>query len=92
MIGALSGADPAGGGTECRYGETGKGDRPAPPERWPEKKNARPDKRSGVKNTGGQGRNRTTDTRIFSPLLYQLSYLAMRIIRCSWRISIGFIC
>ena len=25
---------------------------------------------------GGQGRNRTTDTRIFSPLLYQLSYLA----------------
>jgi hypothetical protein len=27
---------------------------------------------------GGQGRNRTTDTRIFSPLLYQLSYLATR--------------
>ena len=27
-------------------------------------------------NFGGQGRNRTTDTRIFSPLLYQLSYLA----------------
>src|SRR5262249_11991799 len=26
--------------------------------------------------SGGQGRNRTTDTRIFSPLLYQLSYLA----------------
>ncbi len=25
---------------------------------------------------GGQGRNRTSDTRIFSPLLYQLSYLA----------------
>ena len=25
---------------------------------------------------GGQGRNRTADTRIFSPLLYQLSYLA----------------
>ena len=25
---------------------------------------------------GGQGRNRTTDTRIFSPLLYRLSYLA----------------
>ncbi len=25
---------------------------------------------------GGQGRNRTTDTRIFNPLLYQLSYLA----------------
>ena len=27
-------------------------------------------------NLGGQGRNRTTDTRIFNPLLYQLSYLA----------------
>ncbi len=26
----------------------------------------------------GQGRNRTADTRIFSPLLYQLSYLADR--------------
>ena len=26
---------------------------------------------------GGQGRNRTVDTRIFNPLLYQLSYLAM---------------
>ena len=28
------------------------------------------------KGSGAQGRNRTTDTRIFSPLLYQLSYLA----------------
>ena len=27
---------------------------------------------------GGQGRDRTADTRIFSPLLYQLSYLAAR--------------
>ena len=27
---------------------------------------------------GGQGRNRTADTGIFSPLLYQLSYLAMK--------------
>jgi hypothetical protein len=26
---------------------------------------------------GGQGRNRTTDTRIFNPLLYRLSYLAV---------------
>ena len=26
--------------------------------------------------TGGQGQNRTVDTRIFSPLLYRLSYLA----------------
>jgi len=25
---------------------------------------------------GGKARNRTGDTRIFSPLLYQLSYLA----------------
>jgi hypothetical protein len=34
---------------------------------------------------GAQGRNRTTDTRIFSPLLYRLSYLgvlrALRTIR-----------
>jgi hypothetical protein len=27
---------------------------------------------------GGQGRDRTADTRIFSPLLYQLSYLAIK--------------
>jgi hypothetical protein len=26
---------------------------------------------------GGSGRNRTTDTRIFNPLLYQLSYRAI---------------
>jgi len=26
-----------------------------------------------LKNLGGQSRNRTTDTRIFNPLLYQLS-------------------
>ena len=31
----------------------------------------------GYREFGGQGRNRTTDTRIFSPLLYQLSYLAV---------------
>ncbi len=27
---------------------------------------------------GAQGRNRTSDTRIFSPLLYQLSYLGIQ--------------
>ena len=27
-------------------------------------------------NPNGQGQNRTADTRIFSPLLYRLSYLA----------------
>ena len=32
--------------------------------------------RLGLHGDGGQGRNRTNDTRIFSPLLYQLSYLA----------------
>ena len=31
-----------------------------------------------VKKSGGQKWNRTTDTGIFSPLLYQLSYLAIR--------------
>ena len=28
-----------------------------------------------LRSSGAQGRNRTTDTRIFSPLLYRLSYL-----------------
>ena len=32
------------------------------------------------KLNGAQGRNRTSDTRIFNPLLYQLSYLG--IFRC----------
>ena len=31
---------------------------------------------SGEAKAGGQGRNRTSDTRIFSAVLYQLSYLA----------------
>jgi hypothetical protein len=31
---------------------------------------------------GGQGRNRTADTGIFSPLLYQLSYLAGAVWSC----------
>ncbi len=30
----------------------------------------------GEKEFGGLGRNRTTDTRIFNPLLYRLSYRA----------------
>ena len=34
---------------------------------------------------GGQGRNRTNDTRIFSPLLYQLSYLAIDL--DNWRLE-----
>ena len=29
------------------------------------------------RDSGGQGQNRTADTGIFSPLLYQLSYLAL---------------
>jgi hypothetical protein len=32
---------------------------------------------------GAQGRNRTTDTRIFSPLLYHLSYLG------AWEVGDG---
>ena len=31
---------------------------------------------------GGEGRNRTDDTRIFSPLLYQLSYHAILTSTC----------
>ena len=29
---------------------------------------------------GAQDRNRTSDTRIFNPLLYQLSYLGTRVV------------
>src|SRR5437867_813675 len=36
----------------------------------------RPPRSNGVGTASGQGQNRTADTRIFSPLLYQLSYLA----------------
>jgi hypothetical protein len=32
----------------------------------------------GLDTAGGLGRNRTTDTRIFNPLLYQLSYRATK--------------
>ncbi len=34
-------------------------------------------KNQGLSCSGGLGRNRTTDTRIFNPLLYQLSYQAV---------------
>ena len=37
-----------------------------------------PKRALGRINTGGLGRNRTTDTRIFNPLLYQLSYQAVK--------------
>jgi hypothetical protein len=40
-----------------------------------QKKNANRE-RLAFFGVGGQGRNRTVDTRIFNPLLYQLSYLA----------------
>ena len=36
----------------------------------------RPTEKGWALNSGGSGRNRTTDTRIFNPLLYQLSYRA----------------
>ena len=35
--------------------------------------------KSGEGAGGGQGRNRTADTGIFSPLLYRLSYLALNL-------------
>jgi hypothetical protein len=38
-------------------------------------------------SSGGQGRNRTIDTRIFSPLLYQLSYLASDVVVVAGRRS-----
>ena len=39
-------------------------------------KRKRPTENGWALNSGGLGQNRTADTRIFSPLLYQLSYLA----------------
>ncbi len=34
---------------------------------------------NGEEGNGAQGRNRTTDTAIFSRMLYQLSYLGNRV-------------
>ncbi len=41
-------------------------------------KKTKPIARMGFWIFGGLGRNRTIDTRIFNPLLYQLSYRANR--------------
>jgi hypothetical protein len=38
-------------------------------------------------NSGARDRNRTSDTRIFNPLLYQLSYPGIRDAR--WGVEIG---
>ena len=46
------------------------------PENRQSRKNENRRERDGLNLFGGQGRDRTGDTRIFSPLLYQLSYLA----------------
>ena len=51
------------------------------PEEMPEEmpkcpKKCRNARRNARRNA--QGRNRTTDTRIFNPLLYRLSYLGIR--------------
>lgn len=44
----------------------------------------------GRRGDGAQRRIRTTDTRIFSPLLYQLSYLGLRrLTGCARRVSRG---
>jgi hypothetical protein len=37
-----------------------------------------------LRKSGARGRTRTTDTRIFSPLLYQLSYPGKSPIRAGW--------
>ena len=44
---------------------------------WPTGELGRLRFQESSKTGNGQGRNRTGDTRIFSPLLYQLSYLAV---------------
>ena len=53
-------------------------DRPSPLGRSLEQEKAAGSRGGFFVRNGGQGRNRTTDTRIFSPLLYQLSYLAAK--------------
>ena len=40
------------------------------------RKGKRPTENGWALNSGGLGRNRTADTRIFNPLLYRLSYRA----------------
>lgn len=42
--------------------------------------NKKPPEEGGWKLKGGQRGSRTLDTRIFSPLLYQLSYLAVYVV------------
>ena len=37
---------------------------------------------------GGVGRDRTADTRIFSPLLYQLSYRTLQLLIVNGKLSI----
>jgi hypothetical protein len=41
------------------------------------RKRKRPTENGQASGIGGQGQNRTADTRIFNPLLYRLSYLAI---------------
>ena len=45
---------------------------------------ARTTKNPGERKNGAQGRNRTTDTAIFSRMLYQLSYLGRSRIGLKW--------
>ena len=46
-------------------------------QKWPSRfPNKTAKDRKPLAVSGGKARNRTGDTRIFSPLLYQLSYLA----------------
>ena len=51
------------------------------------KKEAHDHSRTSQRN-GGQGGNRTPDTGIFNPLLYQLSYLATLAAMCSEQLRI----
>ena len=40
-----------------------------------------------LQNKNAQNRNRTSDTRIFSPLLYQLSYLGAFLKAVPWTVN-----
>jgi len=68
-------------GANMEREKTVEGASPTAPTLIPEQHLIRPKENpdrihEGGLNTGGLGRNRTTDTRIFNPLLYRLSYRA----------------
>jgi hypothetical protein len=59
---------------------------------WARRETRKPADKAGFSMHGGRGRNRTADTGIFNPLLYQLSYPAriwlLHACRVAWRCDV----